>query len=199
MSKKRINVYLSESGYVESRMQAQKLVMAGSVLVNEIPVNKPSQKISDEDVIRIKEKIKYVSRGAFKLEKALDVFNIDVVEKSFVDFGASTGGFTDILLQRGASKVTCIDVGYGQLAWKIRNNPKVKVLERTNARYLTLDMIDEKTDGAVCDVSFISVKKILHAMQLCTKDDGFIIILVKPQFEAGKDSARTLCDVTSSC
>ncbi len=187
MAKKRIDIYLSENGYTQSRMQAQKMIMAGNVLINEKLVIKASQTVSDDDTIRIKEKMKYVSRGAFKLEKALNVFDIDVMEKTFIDFGASTGGFTDVLLQKGAKKVICIDVGYGQLAWKIRNNPKVEVLERTNARYLTLDMISEKTDGAVCDVSFISVKKILPAMQQCTKDDGFIIILIKPQFEAGKD------------
>ena len=189
MNKIRIDIYLSDNKYCKSRTQAQRMIMAGLVLVNEIPVKNLSQMISETDKIRIKEKLKFVGRGALKLEKALDSFNIDVKGKRFIDFGASTGGFTDVLLQRGAAHVTCVDVGYGQLAWKIRNNSRVKVLERTNARYLTLDMIDERADGAVCDVSFISVKKIIPVMQLCTKDDGFIVILIKPQFEAGKKFA----------
>lgn len=188
MSKKRADIFLVDNGYCETRSQAQRLIMSGIVLVNEVPVAKSSQVILDTDTIRIKEKIKYVSRGAFKLEKALQSFDIDVVGKTFVDFGASTGGFTDVLLQNGASHVTCVDVGYGQLAWKIRKDERVTVMERTNARYLTDDMIAGKKDGAVCDVSFISVKKILPAMELCTTDKGFIVILIKPQFEAGRES-----------
>lgn len=188
MVKKRVDIYLVENGYCDTRTQAQRLVMSGVVLSNEIPVEKSSQIILDTDTIRIKERIKYVSRGAFKLEKALDSFNIDVSEKTFIDFGASTGGFTDVLLQNGAKHVTCVDVGYGQLAWKIRNSVKVTVMERTNARYLTADMIDGVKDGAVCDVSFISVKKIIPAMEVCTNDNGFIVILIKPQFEAGRES-----------
>jgi 23S rRNA (cytidine1920-2'-O)/16S rRNA (cytidine1409-2'-O)-methyltransferase len=188
MSKKRADIFLVDNGYCETRSKAQRLIMAGVVLANEVPVAKSSQVILDTDTIRIKEKIKYVSRGAFKLEKALEAFEIDVVDKTFVDFGASTGGFTDVLLQNGAAHVTCVDVGYGQLAWKIRNDKRVTVMERTNARYLTEDMICGRKDGAVCDVSFISVKKIIPAMELCTNDDGFIVILIKPQFEAGRES-----------
>ena len=187
MSKLRIDIFLTENGFAETRMKAQSMVMAGSVLINEIPVKKSSQLVSDDDIIRIKEKIKYASRGAFKLEKALVCFDIEVKGKSFIDFGASTGGFTDVLLQNGASSVICVDVGYGQLAWKIRSDKRVKVLERTNARYLTLDTIGNTVDGAVCDVSFISLKKIIPIMQLCTNKDGFIIVLIKPQFEAGKE------------
>lgn len=186
MNKTRIDIYLVEKGYTETRTQAQRLVMAGQVLVNEIPVSKASQTIVESDVVRVKESLKYVSRGALKLEKALSVFEIDVSGKEFIDFGASTGGFTDVLLQSDAVHVTCVDVGYGQLAWKIRNDERVNVLERTNARYLTPEMIDGKKDAAVCDVSFISVTKILPAMDTCTNDNSFIIILIKPQFEAGK-------------
>lgn len=188
MSKTRIDIYMAENGYSETRVKAQRMIMAGNVLINEKPVIKSSQTISDDDVIRIKKHIKYVSRGAFKLLEALDSFNIETKNRSFIDFGASTGGFSDVLLQRGAKHVVCVDVGYGQLAWKIRNDSRVKVLERTNARYLTPEMIGDKTDGAVCDVSFISVTKIIPVMDACTNDDGFIIILIKPQFEAGKES-----------
>ncbi len=183
----RIDTYLTEKGLAESRSKAQRMIMAGMVLANEVPVDKPSQMISHDDVIRVKESLKYVSRGALKLKKALEVFNINPKDKTFIDFGASTGGFTDVLLQNGAKHVTCVDVGYGQLAWKIRSDERVKVLERTNARYLSADMIDGKKNGAVCDVSFISVTKILPAMDLCTDDDALIVILIKPQFEAGKD------------
>ncbi|MCK5128845.1 MAG: TlyA family RNA methyltransferase [Clostridiales bacterium] len=186
MSKSRIDIYLVENKYAETRAKAQRLIMAGHVLINEIPVEKSSQTVSDSDIIRVKEKIKYVSRGAFKLEKALLCFDIDVKGKNFVDIGSSTGGFTDVLLQNKALHVTCVDVGYGQLAWKIRNNQRVTVLERTNARYLTLDQIGKAVDGVVCDVSFISLKKILPVMQNITNNEGFIVVLIKPQFEAGK-------------
>ena len=187
MDKVRIDIYLADNGYADTRSRAQRLVMAGQVLINEVPAEKPSQTVGEGDVVRVKEKLKYVSRGALKLEKALDAFEIDVTGKSFIDFGASTGGFTDVLLQRGASHLTCVDVGYGQLAWKIRNDKRVNVMERTNARYLTPEMIGGKKDAAVCDVSFISIEKILPAMDECTADDGFIIVLIKPQFESGKE------------
>ena len=187
MNKTRIDIYLVERGHAETRAKAQSLIMAGQVLVNEVPVEKPSQTVEDNDTVRVKESLKYVSRGALKLEKALDVFEIDPTGKSFIDFGASTGGFTDILLMNGAKQVICVDVGYGQLAWKIRSDERVTVLERTNARYLTPEMTGGKKDGAVCDVSFISVKKILPAMDECTNENGIAVILIKPQFEAGKD------------
>ncbi len=186
-NKFRIDTYLAEKGLVDSRSKAQRLIMAGKVLVNEVPVEKPSQTISEDDVIRIKESLKYVSRGALKLKKALEVFDINPSGKTFIDFGASTGGFSDVLLQNGASHVTCVDVGYGQLSWKIRSDERVTVLERTNARYLKPDMIDGKKNAAVCDVSFISLTKILPAMDLCTDEDAFIVVLIKPQFEAGKE------------
>lgn len=187
MNKIRIDIYLVDNNHAETRSKAQRLIMAGKVLINEKPVDKSSHTVSDSDVVRVKESLKYVSRGALKLEKALDVFDIDVTDKSFIDFGASTGGFSDVLLQSGAAHITCVDVGYGQLAWKIRNDKRTNVLERTNARYLTSDMIDGQKDAAVCDVSFISVTKILPSMDACTNEDSFIIILIKPQFEAGKD------------
>ncbi len=187
MDKIRIDIYLVDKGFAQTRTQAQRLIMAGQVLANEVIIEKPSQIVSEKDVIRVKESLKYVSRGALKLEKALDSFGIYVSGKEFIDFGASTGGFSDVLLQRGASHVTCVDVGYGQLAWKIRNDDRVDVFERTNARYLTPEMIGGKKDAAVCDVSFISVTKILPAMDACTNDCAYIIILIKPQFEAGKE------------
>ncbi len=187
MNKRRIDIYLVDEGYAETRAQAQKLVMAGLVLINEVPAEKSSANVRVSDTVRVKETLKYVSRGALKLEKALDVFGIDPEGKTFIDFGASTGGFTDVLLQRGAAHVTCVDVGYGQLAWKIRSDERVEVMERTNARYLKPEQIGGMKNAAVCDVSFISVKKILPAMDECTDDEGFIVILIKPQFEAGKD------------
>jgi 23S rRNA (cytidine1920-2'-O)/16S rRNA (cytidine1409-2'-O)-methyltransferase len=187
MNKRRIDIYLVDEGYAETRTQAQRLVMAGLVLINEVPAEKSSVTVSESDTVRVKEKLKYVSRGALKLEKALDVFDIEPKGKTFIDFGASTGGFTDVLLQRGAAHVTCVDVGYGQLAWKIRSDERVEVMERTNARYLTSDQIGGRKNAAVCDVSFISVKKILPAMDECTDENGYIVILIKPQFEAGKE------------
>ena len=187
MNKRRIDIYLVDEGYAETRAQAQKLVMAGLVLINEVPVEKSSAAVAENDNVRVKETLKYVSRGALKLEKALDVFDIDPKGKTFIDFGASTGGFTDVLLQKGAAHVTCVDVGYGQLAWKIRSDARVEVMERTNARYLTAEQVGGRKNAAVCDVSFISVKKILPAMDECTDEDGFIVILIKPQFEAGKE------------
>jgi 23S rRNA (cytidine1920-2'-O)/16S rRNA (cytidine1409-2'-O)-methyltransferase len=185
--KQRIDVFLVNKGLAETRSKAQRMVMAGKVLINEIPVEKSSQTVLDSDTVRVKESLQYVSRGALKLKKAIESFGIDVSGKSFIDFGASTGGFTDVLLQNGAKHVSCVDVGYGQLAWKIRSDERVSVLERTNARYLTPQMIGGKKDAAVCDVSFISLTNILPAMDACTNDGAFIVVLIKPQFEAGRE------------
>ena len=187
MQGKRLDVYLVEIKECESRESAKRLIMAGKVLINEVVSGKSSQIVKDTDIIRIKERQKYVSRGGLKLEKALESFSVDVSELSVLDIGASTGGFTDCLLQNGATDVCSVDVGYGQLSWKLRNDERVKVFERTNARYLTIDDIGKKYDAAVCDASFISLTKLINAIDDCTVDNAFFIGLIKPQFECGKD------------
>ncbi|MEX1377582.1 MAG: TlyA family RNA methyltransferase [Eubacteriales bacterium] len=188
MQGSRLDVYLVEIGECQSREQAKRLIMAGKVLVNEIVADKSSQIIKENDDIRIKEKLKYVSRGGLKLEKALEVFLVKVEGMSVLDIGASTGGFTDCLLQNGAKQVCAVDVGYGQLSWQLRNDERVQVFERTNARYLTTDTTGQKYDGAVCDASFISLTKLINAIDECTEDDAFFIGLIKPQFECGRES-----------
>ena len=187
MQGKRLDVLLADTGECQSRETAKRLIMAGQVLVNEIIALKSSQIVYNTDIIRVKEKQKYVSRGGHKLEKAISIFPVDVTGLSILDIGASTGGFTDCLLQSGAAKVCAVDVGYGQFNWKLRNDDRVKVLERTNARYLTLDDIDKRYDGAVCDASFISLTMLLSAIDICTNETAFFIGLIKPQFECGKD------------
>lgn len=183
----RLDVYLCESNECQSREIAKRLIMAGKVLVNEIIASKSSQIIKEKDKVRVKEKLKYVSRGGLKLEKALVEFDVDVKALTVLDVGASTGGFTDCLLINGAANVVAVDVGYGQLSWKLRNDDRVKVLERTNARYLTPSDIGGICNGAVCDASFISLTKLLPAIGVCTNSKAFFIGLIKPQFEAGKD------------
>ncbi len=187
MLDKRIDIFLTENGFCDSREKAKRLIMAGQVLINEIVADKSSYIVKDGDKIRVKEGQKYVSRGGHKLEKALEVFPVDVSGLAILDIGASTGGFTDCLLQNGASEVCAVDVGYGQLDWKLRNDARVTVRERTNARYLTVNDIGKKYDGAVCDASFISLTKLLPAIDECTIDTAFFIGLIKPQFECGKD------------
>lgn len=187
MQGKRLDVYLTETGECESREMAKRLIMAGKVLVNEIIAAKSSQVVKENDVIRIKDKQKYVSRGGMKLEKALEVFPVQVEGLSILDIGASTGGFTDCLLQNGAKDVCSVDVGYGQLHWKLRNDERVLVLERTNARYITIEDVGKLYDGAVCDASFISLTMLLPAIDECTTGDAFFIGLIKPQFECGRD------------
>ena len=186
MQGNRLDIYLVETGECQSREQAKRLIMAGKVLVNEIIADKSSVIIKETDEIRIKEKLKYVSRGGLKLEKALEVFPVNVANLSVLDIGASTGGFTDCLLQNGAKEVCAVDVGYGQLSWQLRNDERVHVFERTNARNLSVELIGKKYDGAVCDASFISLTKLIDAIDECTVDDGFFIGLIKPQFECGK-------------
>ncbi len=162
--------------------------MTGSVQVNVRRMDKPGHLVPEDSEISVKsDGIPYVSRGGLKLEAALDYFNIDVNDSVMLDIGASTGGFTDCLLQRGAKKVTAIDVGYGQIHWNIRQDPRVTVMEKTNARYLQPEQMSEKADGAVIDVSFISLKLIVPPVSLLLKESAFITALVKPQFEAGKE------------
>lgn len=189
MKRQRIDKLLVELGFADSRTKAQALVMAGVVLVNEKRIEKPSQEFSATDKIRIKGKsdeIKYVGRGGLKLEKALQEFQICPSECICLDVGASTGGFTDCLLQNGAKKVVAVDVGTNQLVWKLRNDPRVEVRENINARYLKPEDFDEKFDLIVMDVSFISVTKILPALKDLLAENGKIIVLIKPQFEVGK-------------
>lgn len=189
MKRERIDKLLVELGFADSRTKAQALVMSGVVLVNEKRIEKPSQEFLLTDKIRIKGKsneIKYVGRGGLKLEKALQEFQICPSEYICLDVGASTGGFTDCLLQNGAKKVVTIDVGTNQLVWKLRNDERVEVRENVNARYLKPEDFDEKFDLIVMDVSFISVTKILPALKNLLAGNGKIIVLIKPQFEVGK-------------
>jgi len=189
MKKERIDKLLVEQGIADSRTKAQALVMSGVVLVNEKRVEKSSESFSQDVNIRIKGKsdeIKYVGRGGLKLEKALENFQICPSEYVCLDVGASTGGFTDCLLQHGAKKVITVDVGTNQLVWKLRNDQRIEVRENVNARYLKPEDFEEKFDLIVMDVSFISVTKIIPALKDLLKDNGKLIILIKPQFEVGK-------------
>lgn len=187
--KNRLDLVLMEQKLFASRRQAQGAIMAGRILVNGQKIDKPGAIISREAQIKILgEDPPYVSRGGLKLAKALDVFPIKVKDARVLDVGASTGGFTDCVLQKGAREVIAVDVGYGQLAWKLRQDARVKVLERTNVRNLTLDLMDqEQVDLVTVDVSFISLKLVIPPIMNLVKATGDFIFLVKPQFEAGKD------------
>ena len=182
MAKKRIDSLMVEKGLVESRAKAQALLMAGEVVVGEKTITKPGTLVSEEAEVTILEPPPFVSRGGIKLENALDQFQLDVSGKVAADIGASTGGFTDCLLQRGASRVYAIDVGYGQLDYRLRRDSRVVVMERTNARYPI--PIPEKIDLATIDLSFISVKKVIPSVAKLLKDNGYLLVLFKPQFEA---------------
>ena len=185
MAKIRLDHLLVQRGLVESREKGQRLIMAGEVLVNDQVVDKPGQPVNAEAVVRIKEPLPYVSRGGFKLAAALDRFPIPIEHAICADVGASTGGFTDCLLQRGAARVYAIDVGYGQLNWKLQTDPRVVIMDRTNARYL--EILPEPIDVAVIDASFISLRLILPAVLKWLQADAHIVTLIKPQFEAGRD------------
>ena len=183
----RIDRLLVERGLVASRERARRLVMAGAVLVADRPVTKPGAEVPDDAEVRLRgADSPFVSRGGEKLAGALDAFQLDVRDRVAIDVGASTGGFTDCLLQRAARRVIAVDVGYGQLAWKLRQDPRVVVLERTNARALTPDMLPEQPDLAVVDVSFISLATVLPAVAAVVTPGGAIVALVKPQFEVGR-------------
>ncbi|ACM23335.1 MULTISPECIES: TlyA family RNA methyltransferase [Thermotoga] len=182
--KKRLDLLVLERGLVESREKAKALILAGKILVNGEKVTKASKLVPVDSHLEVLEEPRYVSRGGYKLESAFERFKIDVSGKVACDIGASTGGFTDFLLKNGARKVFAVDVGYGQLHWKLRNDPRVVVMERVNARYLKWQDLGERVDIVTCDVSFISVKKILPAIYDILKDQGDAVILVKPQFEA---------------
>lgn len=185
----RIDKLLVDQGFADSRTQAQALVMAGVVLVDEKRVEKSSEKFPDPVVIRIKgkpEESKYVGRGGIKLEAALRAFGVDPSGWRCIDIGSSTGGFTDCLLKHGAARVIAIDVGTNQLDWNLRNDPRVEVHEKTNARGLLPGQFDSAFDLAVMDVSFISVTKILPAVVPLLGPRGRLIVLIKPQFEVGR-------------
>lgn len=186
--KKRVDVALVERGLAQSREKAQALVMSGVVYIGENKVDKASAQVTPEDELIVRQTgTGYVSRGALKLEKGLAVFGVEAKDRVAMDLGASTGGFTDVLLQNGAAHVYAIDVGYGQLDWKLRNDPRVTVMERTNARYLTADDLPLRPTLGVMDVSFISITKILPAAAAIMGENGEFISLIKPQFEAGRD------------
>jgi len=185
----RLDVALVNNGHAESREKAKALIMSGIVYVNNQKCDKAGDTVKSEDVIEVRgEKLKYVSRGGLKLEKAISSFNINLKNFVCADIGASTGGFTDCMLQNGASKVFAIDVGYGQLAWKLRTDERVVNLERTNFRYVTSETVNSPLDFASVDVSFISLSHILPVMRTLMKDGATAVCLIKPQFEAGKDS-----------
>ena len=186
--KTRADVALVNRGLAESREKAQAAIMAGQVFIGERRVMKASEAVRPEDPLLIRQPEKtYVSRGALKLEKAVRVFSASLKDRVILDAGASTGGFTDVCLHSGARHVYAVDVGYGQLDWKLRNDPRVTVMERTNARFLTADMFPERPEIAVMDVSFISIRLILPALISVIGDQGIIYSLIKPQFEAGRD------------
>ena len=183
MSKKRLDVLMVERGLVESREKAQALIRTGQVLVDGQVVIKPSARFGVDVSIEVKQPLKYVSRGGYKLEWALDNFGVDVSGFVCLDVGASTGGFTDCLLQRGAERVYAVDVGRGQLDWKLRNDLRVVVLEKVHAARMTREHVPEDVDLITIDVSFISLRKILDNVVRFKKPDGRIIALIKPQFE----------------
>ena len=186
--KERLDVLLTARGLAESRSRAQAVIMAGEVYVNGQKADKAGMEVPLEAEIEVRgSACPYVSRGGLKLEKALRDFGVDPKGYVCSDSGASTGGFTDCLLQQGAKKVFAIDVGYGQLAWKIRSDPRVVVMERTNIRYVTPEDLGEALDLSVVDVSFISLKIVLPAIQKLLKPTGQVLCLIKPQFEAGKE------------
>ena len=188
MKKVRLDQLVYDLGYTESRERAKTTILSGLVFVNGQRADKPGTPVAPDAKIEVRgEAIPFVSRGGFKLDKALQVFPIDPSGKSCIDCGASTGGFTDVLLQHGAAKVYAVDVGYGQLAWKLRNDPRVVNLERTNLRYVTAEQIPELLELAVMDVSFISIKLVLPAVKALLVPGADLVCLIKPQFEAGRD------------
>lgn len=188
VKKERLDILLVEKGIFTSRERAKTSIMAGKIFVDGQRVDKAGEKVSvDAEIIFKGQEIPYVSRGGLKLEKAMKEFGISLENKTCMDIGASTGGFTDCMLQNGAKKVFSIDVGYGQFAWKLRTDPRVVCMERTNIRYVTPDDIGEPVDFASIDVSFISLKKIMPATINLLSNEGEVVALIKPQFEAGKE------------
>lgn len=189
--KERLDVLLVEQGFYDSREKARAQIMAGKVFVDDQKADKPGVKYKRSAHVEDRgEKMPFVSRGGYKLHKAMEAFSIQVDNKTCMDIGASTGGFTDVMLQGGAKKVYAVDVGYGQFAWKLRIDPRVVCLERLNFRYATREEIPEPIDFSATDVSFISIMKIIpKAMELMT-DQGEMVALIKPQFEAGREKVE---------
>ena len=188
MSGVRADVRLVELGLAPSREKARTLIMAGEVFIDTLRIDKPGAAVPEDALLTVKEQgIPFVSRGGLKLDKAVREYGLDFTDMVTMDVGASTGGFTDCMLQNGAKKVYAIDVGYGQLDWKLRNDPRVVVMERTNARNMEPDWFTEAPDFASMDVSFISVKLILPGIYKSLREGAQAVILVKPQFEAGRE------------
>lgn len=188
IEKERLDVLLVKKGFFTTREKAKRVIMAGEVLVEGEKINKVGQRVKvDSSIYVLKKETVYVSRGGEKLEKAIKTFGISVKGKKVIDIGASTGGFTDCLLKFGAEKVYCIDVGYGQLSWKLQKDQRVVVMDRTNIRYLTADKFDSLFELVTIDVSFISLDKVLPAVYNLLKEKGEVVALIKPQFEAGRE------------
>lgn len=186
--KERLDILLVEKGIITSRERAKACIMEGKVYVDGQKLDKAGEKVSISANIEYRgDTLRYVSRGGLKLEKAMNSYNISLENKVCMDIGASTGGFTDCMLQNGARKVFSVDVGYGQFAWKLRTDERVVCMERTNIRYVTLEDIGEPLDFASIDVSFISLKKIMPATLNLLKENGEVVALIKPQFEAGRE------------
>lgn len=187
VKKNRLDKILVEMGYFESRQRAQAMIMAGKVLVNQMPVDKPGALVPPDAEIIVKEpEVSYASRGALKLAEAVEKLSLSVEDLDCLDVGASTGGFTDFLLQHGAKRVYAVDVGYGQLAWKLRQDQRVVVLERTNIRHMEEDALEGPVDLVVIDTSFISLRIVVPAVLKFMKENAMILALIKPQFEVGK-------------
>jgi 23S rRNA (cytidine1920-2'-O)/16S rRNA (cytidine1409-2'-O)-methyltransferase len=188
--KTRLDAELVRRGLVRSRELAAELISNKSVLVSGIPATKAATQVDAQTSITLKDEgEKYVSRGGFKLNGALDYFpKIEISDKNILDAGASTGGFTDVLLRRGAKRIYAVDVGYGQMAWELQSNPKVKVLDRVNIRNISPQIIDEPVDLVVADLSFISLKLVLPALKSVARKDADFLLMVKPQFEVGKEN-----------
>lgn len=186
-AKSRLDVLLVNKGLFPTREKARAAIMAGQVLVNNQRIDKPGKNVDIDVPIKVLGRQKYVSRGGLKLEKALNSFGINLEGRIVLDVGASTGGFTDCALQNGAKKVYAVDVGYGQLDWSLRNNPKVVVMDRTNIRYLEIDKFDEIPNFATVDVSFISLTLVFPRVNILTTADASGVALIKPQFEAGRE------------
>ena len=186
--KERLDVMMVNRGLAESREKAKAIIMSGIVYVDNIKEDKAGSTFDEKAQIEVRgNTLKYVSRGGLKLEKAMDCFGVSLAGKVAMDVGSSTGGFTDCMLQNGAVKVYSVDVGHGQLAWKLRNDERVVCMEKTNIRYVTPDDIEDRIEFASIDVSFISLTKVLPPVKELLTDDGEIVCLIKPQFEAGRE------------
>lgn len=189
-TKIRLDALLTEKNLTSSRQRAQALILAGRVFVNGVKQEKPGRDVAVDSLIEVKQDLPYVSRGGLKLQAALDSFMVDVQGANVLDAGASTGGFTDCLLQNGAARVLAVDVGYGQFAWKLRTDPRVVLIERTNIRYFDKSHLPFHVDAVVADLSFISLRLVLDKLRDLIAVGGWMIVLVKPQFEVGRDGVE---------